>query len=140
MDALDAFPSLIETRLTGNPVVETNPHTRHEVVARVQRLGMLNGSLVGHAERRDAEIRYLRRALDEASTATAADATAAVAERHPRMAQLLVRTLRTAALVRAFAEQRALRKRRRRSESLRQAAAPALLPSAAPVWRTTCCR
>ena len=65
VDALDAYPALIETRLSGNPVVEASPSTRHEVVARVCRLAMLNGSLIGRAERRDAEIRYLRRALDE---------------------------------------------------------------------------
>ena len=67
-----------------------NPNTRHEVVARVQRLGMLNGSLIGRAERRDAEIRYLRRALDEAGGSAGA-ADAAVTTRHPRIAQLLVR-------------------------------------------------
>ena len=97
VDALDGYPALIETRLTGNPVVEVNPHTRHEVVARVQRLSMLNGSLIGRAERRDAEIRYLRRALDEAGGASGA-ADAAVTMRHPRIAQLLVRTERFAAI------------------------------------------
>jgi hypothetical protein len=94
VDALDAFPSLTETRLTGNPVVDANPNTRHEVVARVQRLTMLNGSLVGRAERRDAEIRYLRRALDEAGGAEAvAVAGAAAMEKHPRMAELMARSL-----------------------------------------------
>ena len=97
VDALDKYPALIETRLSGNPVVEVNPHTRHEVVARVQGLTMLNGSLIGRAERRDAEIRYLRRALDEAGGAAgAADAT--VTTRHPRIAQLLVRSLFSAAV------------------------------------------
>jgi hypothetical protein len=94
VDALDAFPSLTETRLTGNPVVDANPNTRHKVVARVQRLTMLNGSLVGRAERRDAEIRYLRRALDEAGGAEAvAVAGAAAMEKHPRMAELMARSL-----------------------------------------------
>jgi hypothetical protein len=92
VDALDGFPALLETRLSGNPLVEAAPHTRHEVVARVRSLSLLNGSLVGHAERRDAEIRYLRRALDEAGGAAGVQAApAAAAARHPRIEQLMVR-------------------------------------------------
>ena len=90
MDALNAFPALRELRLTGNPVVAANAHTRHEVVARVSCLRLLNGALVGKLERKEAEIRYLRRALDQRGELTA---ESAALESHPRMAQLLVRWL-----------------------------------------------
>mmetsp|Transcript_22754 Transcript_22754/g.74074 ORF Transcript_22754/g.74074 Transcript_22754/m.74074 type:complete len:541 (-) Transcript_22754:239-1861(-) len=90
VDALDCFPALEETRLTGNPVA-AGPQTRHEIVARVGRLTQLNGSVIGRAERRDAEIRYLRRALAEAQATTGGgDNTAAQAAGapHPRLADL----------------------------------------------------
>ena len=80
VDALDAFPSLQETRLTGNPVA-AGPHTRHEIVARVGCLTALNGSVIRRTERRDAEIRYLRRVLTEAETPSAAAV-------HPRLVDL----------------------------------------------------
>ena len=62
VDALNDFPSIAEVRLTGNPVTESAA-TRHEIVARVARLSQLNGSLIADQERKDAEIRYLRRVL-----------------------------------------------------------------------------
>jgi len=135
VDALDRYPALIETRLSGNPVVEVNPHTRHEVVARVQGLTMLNGSLIGRAERRDAEIRYLRRALDEAGGAAgAADAT--VTSRHPRIAQLLVRLplLCSLCCVLTFAHGFC----RTKLATLRQAEAVLPRQLVAHAWRTTC--
>ena len=99
VDALDQFNNLQETRLTGNPVIELHPSTRHEVVARISRLTMLNGAVVGRQERWNAEVRYLRRALDEsraessASGGTPVDDVVEVsgdaAARHPRLAQLL---------------------------------------------------
>jgi tubulin-specific chaperone E len=62
IDCLDNFPNLTEVRVSGNPVVESAA-TRHEIVARVSRLTQLNGSLIADQERKDAEIRYLRRVL-----------------------------------------------------------------------------
>ena len=62
MDALNDFPSVAEVRLTGNPVTESAA-TRHEIVARSGLLSQLNGSLIADQERKDAEIRYLRRVL-----------------------------------------------------------------------------
>jgi hypothetical protein len=62
VDALNDFPAMAEVRLTGNPVTESAA-TRHEIVARVGRLSQLNGSLIADQERKDAEIRYLRRVL-----------------------------------------------------------------------------
>ena len=135
VDALDKYPVLIETRLSGNPVVEVNPHTRHEVVARVQRLTMLNGSLIGRAERRDAEIRYLRRALDEAGGASCA-ADAVVTTRHPRIAELLVRFMIQRSRWRVLTVASALS--RTKSVILRQAEVALLRRSVARAWRTTC--
>lgn len=90
VDALDSFPRLAEARLSGNPLAEAaGAAARHEAVARVRGLALLNGALVGRAERRDAEIRYLRRALDEASVAPPSDPSAPAEHHHPRMAALL---------------------------------------------------
>jgi hypothetical protein len=89
VDALDQFPCLQETRLTGNPVIEQNPGTRHEVIARMSRLTMLNGAMVGRQERWNAEVRYLRRVLDESRAGSSAAAQPAAPPHHPRMAQLL---------------------------------------------------
>ena len=136
VDALDAFPCLAETRLTATPLVDLNPQTRHEVVARVSRLTMLNGSLVGRAERRDAEIRYLRRALDEA--AGAADAPAAT--RHPRMTQLLVRRPCAPPALPALADAPPPYSLSSGSWRRAAAAAAAASPWAARAWLTTCLR
>lgn len=109
IDSLDSFPSLTEVRVSGNPVVESAA-TRHEIVARVSRLTQLNGSRIADQERKDAEIRYLRRVLGLVKTAVGGDAegernddtgtntqsrttpqtgSQAVAALHPRMAALL---------------------------------------------------
>ena len=108
IDSLDDFPSLAEARLTGNPVTQSAA-TRHEIVARVSRLSQLNGSLIADQERKDAEIRYLRRVLglvktaDAETNSTSADESSknptfagrlqtgseAVAANHPRLKALL---------------------------------------------------
>jgi len=107
VDALNDFPALAEVRLTGNPVT-AEAATRHEIVARVGRLSQLNGSLIADQERKDAEIRYLRRVLGLVKSESAgntggapeetknvAEARApqtgseAVAAAHPRLQALL---------------------------------------------------
>ena len=75
VDALNDFPSIAEVRLTGNPVTESAA-TRHEIVARVARLSQLNGSLIADQERKDAEIRYLRRVLGLVKSAEGAEGAA----------------------------------------------------------------
>ena len=75
VDALNDFPSVAEVRLTGNPVTESAA-TRHEIVARVARLSQLNGSLIADQERKDAEIRYLRRVLGLVKSAEGAEGAA----------------------------------------------------------------
>ena len=98
VDALNCFPGLVETRLTGNPVVEAMAHSRYEIVARVRTLRILNGSIIGTSERRDSELRYLRRVLTEQQTegdpaderaAGRAAAAPPAAELHPRLQQLM---------------------------------------------------
>ena len=79
VDALNDFPSVAEVRLTGNPVTESAA-TRHEIVARVARLSQLNGSLIADQERKDAEIRYLRRVLGLVKSAEGAAAAGGEAE------------------------------------------------------------
>lgn len=104
VDALNDFPQLAEVRLTGNPVT-ASAATRHEIVARVARLSSLNGSLIADQERKDAEIRYLRRVLGLVKGAEAAGGSGpdgapgtdrapqsgseAVAALHPRMQALI---------------------------------------------------
>lgn len=65
VDALNSFPQLEDVRLSGNPIVNADASVRYEVIARVQGLKMLNGSSVSPAERKDCEIRYLRKALQK---------------------------------------------------------------------------
>ena len=96
IDSLEHFPSLAEVRLTGNPVTQSAA-TRHEIVARVSRLSQLNGSLIADQERKDAEIRYLRRVLGLVKTADAEipgagrlqTGSEAVAANHPRLKALI---------------------------------------------------
>ena len=104
VDALNDFPAVSEVRLTGNPVT-ASAATRHEIVARVGRLSQLNGSLIADQERKDAEIRYLRRVLGLVKTAEGASGegagaaegetrapqtgSEAVAASHPRLQALL---------------------------------------------------
>jgi len=89
VDALDSFPKLEEVRLSGNPLAD-GALARHEIIARVSRLTVLNGSTVGVAERKDSEIRYLRRALQSLKECAAdEDARRQVAETNPRIDDLV---------------------------------------------------
>ena len=110
VDALNDFPSLAEVRLTGNPVTESAA-TRHEIVARVGRLSQLNGSLIADQERKDAEIRYLRRVLGLVKSAEGAAAGgeaegAAAAARAPQRGTEAVQAMhpRLRALVDSYGE------------------------------------
>ncbi|KAK9831076.1 hypothetical protein WJX74_002445 [Apatococcus lobatus] len=70
--ALDGFTSLKELRVSGNPVILAGGSgSRYEVIARVGRLQKLNGSAISAAERQDAEIRYLRRAMGDVQRSNA---------------------------------------------------------------------
>lgn len=88
VDQLDAFPDLHDIRLSDNPLTEHDPGAaRYEVIARIDRLTSFNGSEVKQAERRDAELAYMRRVTDELA-ASATEDKAAVAAAHPRFGAL----------------------------------------------------
>ena len=89
VDALDAFPELVEARLSGNPLAES-ASARHEIIARVARLAVLNGSMVTVAERKDSEIRYLRRVLQQLKdVALDTSARNVVSDTNPRVDALV---------------------------------------------------
>ena len=89
VDAMNALPRLEETRLTGNPIAQ-DPSARHEMIARVRRLTTLNASTVSVAERKDSEIRYLRRVLHALKDVSLDDARkASIDEANPRVQELV---------------------------------------------------
>uniref|UniRef100_A0A061RZB9 Tubulin-specific chaperone e-like n=1 Tax=Tetraselmis sp. GSL018 TaxID=582737 RepID=A0A061RZB9_9CHLO len=91
IDALDRFPSLGELRLSGNPLLEgARSGGRFEVIARVAKLELLNGSKVTRRERQDAELRYLRTVWGELQSQDA-HSRAEVEDANPRLAELLER-------------------------------------------------
>ena len=64
VNQLDLFPSLRELRLSGNPITVDNPTAkRYDIIVRMGKLRMLNGSIVHPSERHDAELNYVRRAV-----------------------------------------------------------------------------
>ncbi|KAK3261541.1 hypothetical protein CYMTET_29556 [Cymbomonas tetramitiformis] len=99
IDALNHLPALTELRLTENALKSSTgggvAMVRLEIVARVAQLKVLNSSAVGPNERRDAEIRYLRRILGEAQSAAPdasveeAAAKASTSTAHPRCEELV---------------------------------------------------
>jgi len=89
VDAMNALPRLEETRLTGNPIAQDSS-ARHEIIARVRHLTTLNASTVSVAERKDSEIRYLRRVLHALKDISLDDARKAfIGEANPRVQELV---------------------------------------------------
>ncbi|XP_027094567.1 tubulin-folding cofactor E-like isoform X2 [Coffea arabica] len=62
VDSVNSFPSLIDIRLSGNPVSDTGKDgvPRFVLIARLANVKILNGSEVSPRERKDSEIRYVR--------------------------------------------------------------------------------
>ncbi|XAR59329.1 hypothetical protein NMG60_11015126 [Bertholletia excelsa] len=62
VDSLNDFPSLMDTRLSENPIADPGKGglPRFVLVARLSKVKMLNGSEVTSRERKDSEIRYVR--------------------------------------------------------------------------------
>ena len=114
-DELDKFPTLIDLRISNNPL--TAPLTsstasvfpvRYELIARISKLQMLNGSDIRAGERQDAELAYLRLITDQLAEGRAAEklknekneavpteqngepaAVTSVLERHPKYQYLI---------------------------------------------------
>jgi len=70
VDALNAFPSLVELRLQNNPITDSaviSPAlVRQFIIARIGQLNLMNGSQVRPKERADAEKAYIKLTLAEA--------------------------------------------------------------------------
>ena len=91
INALNSFPRLEEVRLTGNPFTSGSAD-RYEIIARVAKLKMLNGSTVSVNERKDSEIRYLRRVLQKIKECSIdEDARSAVKDANPLVDDLVAK-------------------------------------------------
>lgn len=118
-DELDKFPSLIDLRISKNPltnaavtggagaITDAAPTmgaiaVRYELIARASKLQMLNGSDIRAGERQDAELAYLRLITDQLAEAKAIQTmkegtkeehqtAAAVMERHPKFSFLVAK-------------------------------------------------
>lgn len=62
IDSLNSFPSLMDIRLSENPVTDSGKGgiVRYALIARLAKVEILNGSEVSLRERKDSEIRYVR--------------------------------------------------------------------------------
>ncbi len=127
-DELDKFPCLLDLRISSNPltvngVVRINRNTseteeaastttptatvaavafpvRYELIARISKLQMLNGSDIRPGERQDAELAYLRLVTDEIAEAKQgvagegeqkSAAAEVVMEKHPKFSSLVAK-------------------------------------------------
>lgn len=63
IDQLNSFPQLTELRTSNNPI--SSEDNRFEMVSRISKLKLLNGSCITERERKDSEIKYLRKVLEE---------------------------------------------------------------------------
>ncbi|ERM99679.1 tubulin-folding cofactor E [Amborella trichopoda] len=62
VDSLNKFPSLVDVRLSGNPIADPSSGglPRFVLIGRLAKIAVLNGSEVSPRERKDSEIRYVR--------------------------------------------------------------------------------
>ncbi|KAJ4809988.1 Tubulin-specific chaperone E [Rhynchospora pubera] len=62
VDSLNSFPSLVDVRLSENPVADPAKGgvPRFVLIARLSKVKILNGSEISPRERRESEIRYIR--------------------------------------------------------------------------------
>ena len=91
VDALHTFEALICLRLAHIPLFDGRgaSEVRPEVIARIARLQVFNGSPIPPRERTDAEKAYLRRMLrDRASLDAAGEGHGIFASAHPRFSEL----------------------------------------------------
>jgi Leucine-rich repeat (LRR) protein len=128
-DELDKFPSLVDLRISNNPLTNpgattdtptnSNPNEeeegapsivtaaatttlpiRYELIARISKLQMLNGSDIRAGERQDAELAYLRLVTDQIAeakhrikvnkkTSSDCEVVAGVEQKHPKFSYLI---------------------------------------------------
>ncbi|CAL4910786.1 unnamed protein product [Urochloa decumbens] len=86
VDSLNLFPSLIDVRISDNPIADPakGGAPRFVLIARLGKVKILNGSEVSPRERRESEIRYVRLVMGK----TQSDDTEEIKRLHPRFAEL----------------------------------------------------
>lgn len=82
IDELNMFPELEELRITKNSI--SSEDNRYEVISRISKLKVLNGSCISERERKDSEIKYLRMLLEK-QTSVSYDT---LLKDHPRFEEL----------------------------------------------------
>ncbi|KZV33102.1 hypothetical protein F511_03368 [Dorcoceras hygrometricum] len=85
IDSLNSFPSLMEVRLSGNPIADLGEGgiPRFVFIARLSKIKIFNGSEISPRERKDSEIRYVRMVMSKCRGSP--DETRKL---HPRFAEL----------------------------------------------------
>ncbi|KAK6919830.1 CAP Gly-rich domain [Dillenia turbinata] len=85
VDSLNLFPSLVDIRLTENPIADPGKGgiPRYSIIARLAKVKILNGSEVSPQERKDSEIRYVHSILSKFY-----DSPEEVKRLHPRFGEL----------------------------------------------------
>ncbi|XP_077231741.1 tubulin folding cofactor E / Pfifferling (PFI) isoform X2 [Tasmannia lanceolata] len=86
VDSLNFFPSLMDVRLSENPIVDPGKGgiPRFVLVARLAKVRILNGSEVSPRERKESEIRYVRLVMSKMQS----DNSEEIKQLHPRFAEL----------------------------------------------------
>eukprot|EP00267_Zea_mays_P055420 XP_020408758.1 tubulin-specific chaperone E isoform X2 [Zea mays] len=86
VDSLNLFPSLRDVRLSDNPVADPakGGAPRFVLVARLGKVGILNGSEISPRERRESEIRYVRLVMGKIESNDQEE----IRRLHPRFAEL----------------------------------------------------
>ncbi|KAK8956744.1 hypothetical protein KSP39_PZI000251 [Platanthera zijinensis] len=86
VDSLNFFPSLVDVRLSENPVTDLSKGgvSRFVLVARLAKVKILNGSEISARERKESEIRYVRLVMTMMQSADPQE----INVHHPRFAEL----------------------------------------------------
>ncbi|XP_057974807.1 tubulin-folding cofactor E isoform X2 [Malania oleifera] len=84
IDSLNSFPKLVDVRLSENPVADPGKGgiPRFVLIARLEKVEILNGSEVSSRERRDSEIRYVRLVMSSSHD------NLEIEQLHPRFSEL----------------------------------------------------
>ncbi|XP_066325083.1 tubulin-folding cofactor E-like [Miscanthus floridulus] len=86
VDSLNLFPNLRDVRLSDNPIADPakGGAPRFVLVARLVKVGILNGSEISPRERRESEIRYVRLVMGKIESNDPEE----IKRLHPRFAEL----------------------------------------------------